>query len=86
MIKRQQALAQLNLLRHATVPAVQATAETVLWLDDQLEQHQIGRDQFRSLVEQYYGLVRHWQQPVCQICSHALKELLESESTQDEDI
>jgi hypothetical protein len=86
MIKRQQALAQLNLLRHATIPAVQATAETVLWLDTQLEQKQICSDRFRSIVEQHYCLVNSFEQPVCQVCSHALKELLESENPKHEDI
>lgn len=86
MIKRQQALAQLNLLRHAAVPAVQATAETVLWLDDQLERKEICSNQFRSIVEQHYCLVKSFEQPVCQVCSHALKELLESENPNHEDI
>jgi hypothetical protein len=86
MIQRQTALSQLNLLRHADNPAVSAAAETVIWLDEQLERREISLEQFNRIVLQHYELINSIDRPVCQICSHTLKDILESENTQDEDI
>jgi len=80
MIRRQTALSQLNLLRHADNPAVRAAAETVLWLDGQLERNEIHPDQFRDIVCQHYDLIKDIDQSVCRVCSYTLKELLEPEN------
>lgn len=86
MIKRQHALAQLNLLRHADNPAVRAAAETVTWLNDRLESNEICQDRFSRIVHTQYCILKDIDRTDCQVCSLAIKDLLDSGNARHENI
>ena len=76
MLTREIALAQLDLLRNADNIQIRATAETVLWLDQQLAAGDLCPDQFCRLVQQHRD---QFSNPVCTlsaVCEHALTNII----------
>lgn len=76
MLIRENALAQLNLLKNADNVQVRAAAETVLWLDQQLAAGDLCPDQFCKLVKQHRD---QFANPTCSlsaVCENALTNII----------
>ena len=78
MLMRENALAQLDLLRQSDNVQIKTAAETVLWLDRQLTAGDLCPEKFCRLVGQYRD---QFDSPSCTlsaVCADALTNIIDT--------